>query len=272
MTVHHLTVPGATLYCEVTGTGPSLLLVPGGSGDAETYGALTAELADRYTVITYDPRGNSRSPLSGPPVEQDIPTNADDAAAVLASLADTPALVFGSSSGAQITLDLVARYPELVRIAVPHEPPAIGLLPDHEARRAAFRRVRDTYATRGVDAGWAAFGEVTGLDTGPSYPDPATLPPHIAGAIRRTVANRPFFLGYEMVPFTEYVPDLDRLATVKTEIVPAGGVTSAGQLAARPIRVVAERLGTEVVDFPGGHVGYAERPTEFALRLTDILG
>jgi pimeloyl-ACP methyl ester carboxylesterase len=274
MTVHHLTVPGATLYCEAQGTGPSLLLVAGGNGDAEFYGALAAELSDRYTVLTYDPRGNSRSPLAGPPVAQDVPTNADDAAAVLKALAEVPALVFGSSSGAQITLDLVARYPELVRIAVAHEPPAIGLLPDREAQRAAFRRVRAEYQARGVDAAWAMFGEVTGLETGTEAPrpDPASLPPHIAEAIARTLANRPFFLEYEMVPFTEYVPDLDRLAAVPTEIVPAGGVTSRGQLAARPIRVVAEHLGTEVVDFPGGHVGYAEHPTEFATRLTDILG
>ncbi|GAA3520575.1 alpha/beta fold hydrolase [Actinocatenispora rupis] len=274
MTVHHLTRPGATLYCEVRGEGPSLLLITGGNGDSEAYGALVAELADRYRVITYDPRGYSRSPLAGPPVEQDVPTNADDAAAVLTALAETPALVFGSSSGAQIALDLTARYPELVRIVVAHEPPAVTLLPDHATHHAAFHRVRDEYAERGVEPAWALFGEVTGLREGDDepLPDPATLPPHLAGMVTRTLANRPFFLAYGMLPAVAFRPDLDVLATVRTEIVPAGGVESGDQLPARPVRVLADRLGTEVVGFPGGHAGYAERPTEFALRLTDILG
>src|SRR5947207_14009686 len=65
VTAHTLAVPGATLYYEVQGTGPVLLLLPGGGGDAAIFDVIAAPLAARYTVVTVDPRGYSRSRLDG---------------------------------------------------------------------------------------------------------------------------------------------------------------------------------------------------------------
>src|SRR5688500_11386615 len=56
-----LTVPGAQIYYEVEGNGPTLLIIPGGPQDAGVFAELTQLLADRYTVVAYDPRGNSRT-------------------------------------------------------------------------------------------------------------------------------------------------------------------------------------------------------------------
>src|SRR5947199_10212881 len=54
-----------SLYSEVHGSGPVLLLIPGGNGDAGGYQPLTQELAGRYTVVSYDRRGFGRS-AAGP--------------------------------------------------------------------------------------------------------------------------------------------------------------------------------------------------------------
>src|SRR5438270_13092410 len=51
-----------SLYSEVHGSGPVLLLIPGGNGDAGGYQPLTQALAGRYTVVSYDRRGFGRSP------------------------------------------------------------------------------------------------------------------------------------------------------------------------------------------------------------------
>ena len=51
-----------TLYYELRGDGPSLLLISGATGDAGHWTDVADKLADNYTVITYDRRGNSRSP------------------------------------------------------------------------------------------------------------------------------------------------------------------------------------------------------------------
>jgi pimeloyl-ACP methyl ester carboxylesterase len=60
-----LEVPGANLYYELRGSGPVLLLVCGGVYDAAGYAGLAEQLADRYTVVTYDRRCR-RSPGTCP--------------------------------------------------------------------------------------------------------------------------------------------------------------------------------------------------------------
>src|SRR5690348_13055143 len=100
-----LTVPGATLYYEVRGRGPVLLLICGGIYDAEGFAGLADELAAERTVVTYDRRGNSRSELTGPPPKLFVEEQADDAYRILGAVGvseDEPADVFGNSSGASI--------------------------------------------------------------------------------------------------------------------------------------------------------------------------
>jgi pimeloyl-ACP methyl ester carboxylesterase len=58
---NRLRVPGASPHYEVRGEGPPLLLIAGGSADAGVYEPMVTRLASDYTVVTYDPRGNSRS-------------------------------------------------------------------------------------------------------------------------------------------------------------------------------------------------------------------
>src|ERR1700759_3394143 len=85
--VSELRVPGATLYIEVRGSAPPLLCISGGPTDAGMFGDLGARLADRYTVISYDQRGHSRSALDGKPETIPVSLHADDAAEVLRSVA-----------------------------------------------------------------------------------------------------------------------------------------------------------------------------------------
>ncbi len=99
MKAQTLKVPGATLYYETRGSGLVLLLIAGGGTDAGVFEAVAHVLAHDYTVVTYDPRGNSRSPLDGPPTDQQIAVHSDDARRLLSTTASGPAAVFGSSSG-----------------------------------------------------------------------------------------------------------------------------------------------------------------------------
>src|SRR6266705_349602 len=95
-------VPGATLYVETRGSGPVLLLITGGPTDAGMFTDLAGRLADRYTVVSYDQRGHSRSPLDGEPEDIPVALHADDAAVVLRASTDEPAFVYGNSGGATI--------------------------------------------------------------------------------------------------------------------------------------------------------------------------
>ena len=93
------------------GSGPVLLVIPGGPQDAGVFTDLARHLADRYTVVAYDPRGNSRSRFDGEPDDLVLDTQGDDAAALIRALGAGPVTVFGTSGGAQIGLNLAARYP-----------------------------------------------------------------------------------------------------------------------------------------------------------------
>jgi pimeloyl-ACP methyl ester carboxylesterase len=126
-TAHALSVPGARLYYERGGTGPLLLLI-GSPMDSSGFTPLAGVLSDRYTVITYDPRGTGSS--TSEDTDQDVTPElqADDVYRLLTELGGEPADVFGSSGGAVVGLALVTAHPGQVRTLVAHEPPVIELL------------------------------------------------------------------------------------------------------------------------------------------------
>jgi pimeloyl-ACP methyl ester carboxylesterase len=269
-----LEVPGATLYYETRGSGPVLLLIAGGGTDAGVFEGVASFLAHDYTVVTYDPRGNSRSPLDGPPEDQQIEVHSDDARRLLDTVTTGPAAVFGTSSGAIVGLDLIARHPTRVARLVAHEPPMLEVLPDVARWRAFHDEVYDTYRREGAESAMHKWSVGVGLDfVGP--PPGAELPPDVVATMKRIAGNQDLFFAHELLPFTRYVPDLPRLTAQKDRIVFAGGHDSreqlAGQLVYRPAVWLAERFGTQVVDFPGDHGGYGTQPAAFAAKLQEVL-
>ncbi|MEV8096899.1 alpha/beta hydrolase [Kitasatospora sp. NPDC085879] len=274
-----LAVPGATLYYEVRGSGPVLLLLPGGAGDAGMYAGMYGELAARYTVVSYDPRGLSRSPLDGPLTDQRVDVWADDARRLLDHLApDAEATVLGCSSGAVVAVDLLARHPERLCRVVAHEPPLLELLDDPAPHKALFAEVRQTFRAEGVAAAMTRFAE--GMGERPAGEraepaadqDPTELPPEIREMAPRMHANLPVFLDRMLCPFSATAPDLAALRPVAHKLVPAAGRDSRHQLPLYgPAVRLAEVLGRDVVEFPGGHLGAVERPKEFARQLLAVL-
>lgn len=148
-----LSVPGATLYYEVRGAGPVPLLLPGGGGDAAIFDVIAAPLAERYTVVAFDPRGYSHSALDGPPVEQRVEVQSDDAFRLIEAVVPVGerAYVFGGSSGAIVALDLLARHPDRLHRVVAHEPPCFAVLPDAAEQLAFVEEVSELSAA----TGWA---------------------------------------------------------------------------------------------------------------------
>lgn len=273
--VGRLRVDGATLHYEVRGSGPLLLLIPGGAGDAASYDGIADDLATEYTVASYDPRGMSRSPLDDPRAAQRVAEHADDAFRLLELLsADAPARVAGCSSGAIVALHLLATHPDRVERVVAHEPPVVEVLPDAAEHRALLARVQGIFRRDGMMPALAEFA--TGLRR-PGEKEHVTaeaaieLPPQAAARAERTMANMPYFLGCIVPSFMAYSPDVDRLATLSDRLVLAGGTDSIGELPYRPAAFLAERFGTELVRFPGGHTGFSTHPAGFAEVLRTVL-
>jgi pimeloyl-ACP methyl ester carboxylesterase len=266
-------VPGATLYCEVRGSGPVLLCITGGPTDAGMFTDLAERLADTYSVVAYDQRGHSRSPLDGAPEDIPVSLHADDASEVLAAVGSEPAYVYGNSGGATIGLELVTRHADQVGTLVAHEAPVMELLPDAGLWRAGFEDITKAYLAEGVFAAMGKFGAMV-EEGGPKYTEEmqeAPPTPESEEMMGRMMGNFDGFIAHEIRQIGGYVPDIDALRNASTRIVSAAGETSGEQAARRAAIALAERLGIPVSYLPGGHGGWGSDPQEFAERLRGLL-
>ena len=75
-----------------------------------------------------------------------------------------------------------------------------------------------------------------------------------------------------MLPITLYEPDLAALREGPVRVVVGGGTESTGQLPHRTAAALAERLGTPLLEFPGGHTGFIEEAAGFSGVLRRALG
>lgn len=267
-----LKVPGASIYYEVRGSGPVLLFMPGGPADAATFRHVAEALAPYYTVVTYDPRGLSHSPLDGPIDDKRIvEIFADDVHRLLSAVTREPAYVFASSGGATIALELVARHPEQVRTLVSHEPPSPVLQPDPGRAREDMAEIVETYRTAGIGPAMQKFMVQTRIRGGPPPPPPGEPTPEMREAMANMQRNMDFWLGHYFMAIADYEPVFEALKKGPSRIVAGVGNESRGELAHEGGLALAKRLGTEAAVFPGAHGGFESHPAEFAARLREVL-
>jgi pimeloyl-ACP methyl ester carboxylesterase len=267
-----LKVPGASIYYQVRGSGPVLLMMPGGPADAGAFRRIAGHLESDYTVVTYDPRGLSHSPLDGPVKDERIvQIFADDAHRLLTATDTKPAFVFGNSGGALIALELAARHPDQVRTLVAHEPPAPALQPDPAGQRAAMEEIVQTYRTAGIGPAMQKFMVQARIRGGPPPPPSGEPTPEMREAMAQMKRNMDFWLGHYFLAISDYEPDFSALKAGSSRIVPAVGEDSRGELANEGGLALAKRLGTEAVVFPGAHGGFESHAPEFATKLREVL-
>jgi pimeloyl-ACP methyl ester carboxylesterase len=221
------------LHYDITGTGPVLLLLPGGAGHPMGLDPLIGHLAPHFTVVTYDPLGLAHGRLGEPVADQRVADWSEGAHRVLEKVAgeDGTAYVLGTSSGGITALDLLARRPGRLRGVIAHEPPCVTLLPDGERLRAEL------------------IGQLAGGRPAAGEPTPFGV-----------------FLDHVLRPFTAYRP-----ATGLPRLTVAAGTDSRDQLLYRTAESVAQYTGGGFAEFPGGHLGTAEHPAAFAERVGEVL-
>jgi pimeloyl-ACP methyl ester carboxylesterase len=266
-----LDVPGAHLYYETFGGGPLLLFIQGAEGRGSVFHDVAKFLSSYYTVACWDRRGYSLSFLVGPQeLSSRMYTDADDAQRLITHLSpDAPAIVFGSSSGAVVAQHLLARHPDSVKSVIAFEPPCFTVLPQQFAAQAAglLQQIYDTYRARGPQTAMEIFADTLGL------PEEAHAMKSCMDSTKgdETRANTMFWFEFELLQYTSGPVPLDKLNAYQEKYIPAAGVDSGDGPTVGPVAIIAQRLGKEIVRFPGGHIGYMVRPMEFAKTLREML-
>jgi len=167
---------GTTIAYDRAGSGPAIVFVAGAFNLRDTLAPLANELADEFTVVTYDRRARGDSGNTKP---WSIDREVEDLDALIAEVGGRASL-FGLSSGAILALHAAAHGSAVDRV-VCYEPPYLfgdGNAPDLPARLGEL-----------VDAGRAADAVVLFQTEG------IRLPPEIVSAIRRS----PLFPALEAI-------------------------------------------------------------------------
>lgn len=102
------------MHYDIHGSGDALVLIPGFASGAWSWSWQIDEFATKFRVITFDPRGISRSPI-GQGESVSIPSIADDIVALLEKLEIEKAHILGISFGGFVALDFALRFPERVK-------------------------------------------------------------------------------------------------------------------------------------------------------------
>jgi hypothetical protein len=154
-----------------------------------------------------------------------------------------------------------------VHTVIAHEPPLQELLPDREQLSAATEDMIATYLAGDVAGAWQRFLAIANIPLPPEVIEQVFL----ADRSPRTVADEHFQYAHMLRATVRWQPDPDRLRTVPTRILVGIGEDSAGQLCDRSSRALADALGDPPVLFPGDHIGFAEQPAAFEVRLRALL-
>jgi pimeloyl-ACP methyl ester carboxylesterase len=248
------------LFSEVHGSGPTLLLITGGTGDAGEWAHVVPDLAEEFTVVTYDRRGFSRSPRPAGWTASNVAEQADDAAALLRTLDLAPAVVVGHSAGGSIICSLVVRHPEVVRQAVLYEPPLFSVVPGGDEIVAAMRAaVEPAMAEGGPRRAMEIFLRAVVGDAVFDQWSASAEPDKRA----RVLDNAAVLFPIEMPWVACFVPDRAAMRASGVPLTVVTGVDSRDTWFAAATAWLAEGTGANQVELPGGHVGFHTHPEEF---------
>ena len=235
----------------------------GATGDGGHFERLAELLADEFTVVTYDRRGNGRSPRPPGWSATSAEEQANDAAGLLEALGFAPAAVFGTSLAGVIALCLVLRQPHLVSGAILHEPAFWSLFDDpEEVKRRTGAIVAEGMCSGGSREAIERFYRFVAGDA-----NWKGLSPELR---ERVLAGAATYLEVERGAFAAYLPDEPTLAGIGTPIQLLVGEESLPEFAQAAGRL-ARRLGIEVTRTPGTHFGYLDHPVELAATVRPFL-
>lgn len=249
---------GTKLYCREFGTGDPMLMIHGACTDSDFFRDTAEYLAWRYRVYTYDRGGYGRSDdlAEG---GYTISAQAEEAAAVIHTVGE-PCHIVAHSAGTVVAMELVTKYPELVRKILLHEPVASDCAP--------LSSLANLEEISGLIRAGENARALTLFLPRIGQKDPRGREATEEELVHMTRNNRRF-MKHEFDDMVAYRGDYDALRALPITV----GV---GELSRDTFRwneaiAFAEKIGAPVVYFPAAHNCAYDLPGEFAWLTEGVL-
>jgi pimeloyl-ACP methyl ester carboxylesterase/sugar lactone lactonase YvrE len=253
-------VNGTTLYYEMTGSGPPVVLLEGANLELHMWDPQVAALARRHTVVRYDVRGFGRSGPTGAPYRA-----SDDLFHLLRYLGLPRASLVGLSLGGRIALDFAVEHPEMVDRLVLAGPGLSGF---------PWSRA-DTVWARGLEEAAAARDPTRAVERWLRTPYMAPTMAHAPLAPRvRALAMRN--LSSWLQPESEQPispPAIRRLERIRAPLLAIVGTRDHPDIGRIVDTLVARVPGARRLVFESaGHLTNLEQPARFNRAVLEFLG
>lgn len=260
-----LSLPGATLHYEVTGSGPETIVFAHGLlWDGRLFAPQVQALSARYRCLTFDFRGQGRSEVTADGYDMD--TLAGDCIAVIEALGAPPVHLVGLSMGGFVGLRVALRRPDLLRSLTLMDTSA-----DPEPAENAPR-----YRLLGRIARWVGVGPIAGrvmpIMFGRDFlADPARAAERRALRARLAATDRVGVVRALGGVLTR-AGVADAIGAITTPTLVMVGEQDVATVPEKARRIHARIPGSRLVTIPGaGHTATLEAPAAVTAALRDFL-
>jgi pimeloyl-ACP methyl ester carboxylesterase len=269
--VNTIDLPGAKLRYYQVGQGPILILIPGANGTGDIFLPLAERLKEHFTVVAIDRRDYGNSELtqslpeeaSNPNSEYRVKRDAHDVAALAQQLSEERVYVLGSSSGAIVAMHVLKEHPEVVKEIAFHEPPINTFLPDSDYWKEKNDEIVKIALNEGLQQAMQVFGKT--LNIAPLDAKSMSQPVSENDEDQKAQYERMmFWVEYEIRQYTHSNITIADLAHYKDKVVLFNGTDSKGSFPQDVNFYINEQTDIKLLDIPGGHLGYVQKPDGFA--------
>ncbi|MFH8738752.1 alpha/beta fold hydrolase [Streptomyces sp. NPDC017964] len=244
------------------GSGPNLLVVHPGGGDATTWDSVTRHLTDSFRVVRIHRRIYSPGPDTDIALPHSMGVEAADIVAV-AKLLDSPVLLVGHSSGAVAALQASLLNPSAFAGLCLYEPP----MPTRELIAGAA----GAHARAALDAGDPVEAMRIHMR------DIVRMPANMVDAMFADQQGQAAFAAYAAAQIAddEAIDALgvgvDRFANLETPTTLIEGDLSPAHLHERLADLAATLPNARIVTLPGqGHIAHLTAPDTLANAIRDM--
>ena len=178
--------------------------------------------------------------------------------------------MLGSSSGAIVAMHVLKEHPDVVKRIAFHEPPINTFLPNAKYWQDKNEEIIDIAVNEGMPQAMKLFGETlktSQLDQ--QYMSKPAQSEDDAESKKRFEEMLGWF-KYEIRQYTESDISIEDLNQHKDIITLLNGTDSKGSFPQEVNFFIKDETGIEIVDIPGGHLGYIQKPEGFAEVLLNI--